>query len=206
MRIMRIVNNFIHFKYHKKTLNEADSYDKVKATIRNLAEGEDMILIFECIISCILFGLSIVGSVLINKVFWLQEYAPSVQEKFLSLHPEYKPTDKKETVLSIVIKKVIACVLFVLILLLMVYIAGAKSFYDSFLYCYIIWLTVDWFDVFVLDIGILANWKKVRLPGTEDMDKEYRSNNRKSIMEGFIGMAIGLIVAVVVGGLAVLLF
>ena len=166
----------------------------------------DMKLFFECIISCVLFGLVIVGSVLINKVFWLQEYAPSVQEKFLSLYPECRPADKKENIAGIVIKKIIACLLFVLILLLMVYIAGAKSFYDGFLYCYIIWLVVDWFDVFVLDLGILANWKKVRLPGTEDMDKEYRSNNRKSIIEGFIGMAIGIIIAVIVGGLVVFLF
>lgn len=165
-----------------------------------------MILFFECIISCALFGLGIVGSVLVNKVFWLQEYAPSVQERFLSLHPEYKPADKAESILSIVIKKVLGCLLFVLILLFMVHIAGAKSFYDSFLYCCIIWFVVDWFDVFVLDMGILANWKRVRLPGTEDMDKEYRSNNRKSIIDGFKGMAIGLIIAGVVGGLSVLLF
>lgn len=165
-----------------------------------------MILIIECIVGCILFGLGIVGSILVNKVFWLQEYAPSVQKKFLSLYPEYKPDNRTESIVSIVIKKVIACLLFVLILLLMVYIAGAKGFYDGFLYCYIIWLVVDWFDVFVLDMGILANWKKVRLPGTEDMDKEYRSNNRKSIVEGFIGMAIGLWAAVIVGGFAMLLF
>ena len=127
--------------------------------------GKDMILFFECIISCVLFGLGIVGSVLINKVFWLQEYAPSVQERFLSLHPECRPADKRENIAGIVIKKIIVCLLFVLILLLMVYIAGAKGFHDGFLYCYIIWLAVDWFDVFVLDMGILANWKKVRLPG-----------------------------------------
>ena len=165
-----------------------------------------MILFFECIISCVLFGLGIVGSILVNKVFWLQEYAPSVQEKFLSLHPEYNPADKMENIVGVVIKKIIACLLFVFLLLLMVYIAGAKGFSDGFLYCYIIWLVVDWFDVYVLDMCSLANWKKVRLPGTEDMDKEYRSNNRKSIIDGFIGMAIGLMIAVIVSGLCALLF
>lgn len=165
-----------------------------------------MILFIECIIGCLVFGVGIVGSVLANKVFWLQEYAPSVQEKFLSLHPEYKPTDKKENILSIVIKKILACLLFILLLLFMVYIAGARRFTDGFWYCYIIWFVVNWFDVIVLDIGILANWKKCRLPGTEDMDKEYRSNNRKSVIDGFIGMAIGLVVALIVGGLVALLF
>lgn len=165
-----------------------------------------MILFIECIIACLLFGVGIVGSVLVNKVFWLQEYAPSVQEKFLRLHPEYKPTDKKKNILSIIIKKTIASLLFILLLLFMVYIAGAKNFTDGFLYCYFIWFVVNWFDVVVLDIGILANWRKCRLPGTEDMNKEYRSNNRKSIIDGFIGMAIGLVIAIIVGGLVTLLF
>lgn len=160
-----------------------------------------MILFMECILGCIVFGAGIIGSVLKNKVFWLQEYAPAVQEKFLSLHPEYKPVDKKEKILSIVIKKALACLLFTLLLLFMVYMAGAESFAEGVWYCYIIWFVVNWFDAIVLDIGILANWKSCRLPGTEDMDEEYKSNNRKSIMDGFIGMAIGLAVALIVGGL-----
>lgn len=81
-----------------------------------------MILLFECIISCVLFGLGIVGSILVNKVFWLQEYALSVQEKFLSLHPECKPADKRENIVGVVIKKTVTCLVFVFLLLLMVFI------------------------------------------------------------------------------------
>ena len=62
------------------------------------------------------------------------------------------------------------------------------------------------FDVVVLDIGILAHWKKCRLPGTEDMDEEYKSNYRKSIVDGFAGIVIGLVVALVVGWIMMLLF
>lgn len=165
-----------------------------------------MILFIECVLGCIIFGAAIIGSVLVNKVFWLNEYAPSVREKFLSLHPEYKPTNKKEKILSLITKKILVCILFVIILLFMVYLAGARNFTDSFIYCYIIWFVVNWFDAFVVDIIILANWKKCRLPGTEHMDKEYRSNNRKSIIDGFIGMAIGIVVAAVVGVVSKLLF
>ena len=83
----------------------------------------------------------------------------------------------------------------------------SKEFYiNGFVNCYIIWFVVNWFDVFVLDIWILANWKKCRLPGTEHMDKEYRANNRKSIIDGFFGMAIGLVAALAVGGLIEVLF
>ncbi|MBP3414107.1 MAG: hypothetical protein J6L81_02770 [Clostridia bacterium] len=51
----------------------------------------------------------------------------------------------------------------------------------------------------VLDIGVFAKWKKVRLPGTEDMDKEYASNAWKSIKDGFFGILIGLPVACLCG-------
>lgn len=74
-----------------------------------------MILFIECIIACVIFGIGIVGSILANKVFWLQEYPPAVQEKFLSLHPEYKVTDKKESLLGLIVKKMIACLLFVVV-------------------------------------------------------------------------------------------
>lgn len=165
-----------------------------------------MILFVECIIACAIFGIGIVGSVLANKVIWLQEYAPAVQERFLSLHPEYKVADKKESLPGLIAKKIAACLVFVAVLLFMVYLSGARNFINGFVNCYIIWFVVDWFDVFVLDLWILAKWKKCRLPGTEDMDQEYRSNNRKSVIEGFVGMAIGLVVAVVVGGLTEILF
>lgn len=165
-----------------------------------------MILFIECIIACAIFGIGIIGSVLANKVFWLQEYAPAVQEKFLSIYPEYKVTDKKESILGLIVKKIAGCLVFVAALLFMVYISGARNFIHGFINCYIIWFVVNWFDVFILDILILANWKKCRLPGTEYMDKEYRSNNRKSVVEGFFGMMIGLVVALAVGGLTEVLF
>ena len=165
-----------------------------------------MILFIECIIGCILFGVGIVGSVLINKEFWLQEYDPSVQKKYLSLRPEYRPADATSSTVSIIIKKIIVCLLFIFILVIMVYIAGARNFTYGFIYCYTIWLVVDWFDALVIDIVILANWKRVRLPGTEDMDKEYKSNKRKSIIDAFLGMAIGIVIAIIVAGIVELLF
>ena len=158
-----------------------------------------MILFVECIIGCILFGTGIVGSVLVNKTMWLHEYAPAVREEFLRLHPEYIKTPQKSNNIGLITAKIIVSILFIILLSAMVYIAGAKNFVSAFGKCYIIWSVVNWFDVFVLDIGILANWEKVRLPGTEHMDKEYRSNNKKSIIEGFIGAGLGIVISIIVG-------
>ena len=159
-----------------------------------------MILLIECIVGCLIFGAAVVGSVLINKTLWLHEFAPAVQETFLLMHPEYQETKQKTGGIGLVTVKITVCLVFVVILSCMAYIAGARDFTPAFCKCYIVWSAVNWFDVFVLDMGILAHWKKVRLPGTEHMDKEYRSNNRKSIMEGFFGAGLGLVISAVVGG------
>ena len=158
-----------------------------------------MILFLECVIGCVVFGVGVVGSVLVNKTMWLHEYAPAVREEFLRLHPEYVKPPQKSNGIGLIVAKITVCLLFVVLLSVMVYIAGARDFVSAFGKCYIIWSVVNWFDVFVLDMGILAHWKKVRLPGTEDMDQEYRSNNRKSIIEGFIGTGIGVVISIIVG-------
>ena len=158
-----------------------------------------MILFLECVIGCILFGVGVVGSVLINKTMWLHEYAPAVREEFLRQHPEHVESPQKSNGIGLIVAKIIVCLIFIVLLSVMVYIAGAKDFASAFGKCYIIWSAVNWFDVFVLDMGILAHWKKVRLPGTEDMDQEYRSNNRKSVIEGFAGAGIGIVISIIVG-------
>ncbi|MDD2958925.1 MAG: hypothetical protein PHR92_10450 [Lachnospiraceae bacterium] len=165
-----------------------------------------MVLFIECIIGCIVFGVGIISSVLANKEFWIQDYPPMVQKRYIELHPDYKVLAKKEETKALIIKKVLVCILFIGLLSVMVYFAGANSFISGFAYCYVIWLVVNLFDLIVLDIGILAYWKKTRLEGTEDMDKEYCGNYKKHIIDFGYGMGIGLVVASIVGGVSALLF
>lgn len=164
-----------------------------------------MILIIECIIACIIFSIAVVGSTVHNKTAWLNEYAPQVRERFLEKNPDYVPKTKKENIIGTIIAKLIVCIVFIGILTILIYLAGAKDFLTGAVYCYIIWFVVNLFDVFALDIGVFAHWKKVRLPGTEDMDKEYRSNVRKSLVEGLYGIMIGIPVALISGGLITLI-
>lgn len=158
-----------------------------------------MILIIECVVACVIFGIAIVGSVLHNKTAWLHEYAPSVQQKFIEKNPDYVPKEKTKQTASLIIVKLLVSLLFAVILAAMAYLAGARDFLTGAVYSYIIWSVVNIFDAIVLDIGVFAKWKKVRLPGTEDMDKEYASNAWKSIKDGFFGILIGLPVACLCG-------
>ena len=56
------------------------------------------------------------------------------------------------------------------------------------------------YDLLVLDIGLFCHSKKTRIPGTEDMDKEYR-NPRHHIIGAGTGIIIGAVVALLSGGI-----
>lgn len=164
-----------------------------------------MILVIECVAACVIFGAAIVGSVLLDKTAWLHEYSPAVQQRFLELNPDYVPKPKARQTAGLVLAKMAVCLLFTALLTGMAYLAGARDFPAGALCSYIIWTVVNIFDVLALDIGILAHWKKARLPGTEDMDAEYAANAGKSIKDGFWGVLIGLPVCCLCGGLVHLL-
>lgn len=66
-------------------------------------------------------------------------------------------------------------------------------------YCYCIWSVVNVFDAVVLDLGMMMHWKRCRLPGTEDMDAEYKLLTKKSLVDGVYGCIIGIPVALLAG-------
>ena len=54
------------------------------------------------------------------------------------------------------------------------------------------------YDMIVLDWGIFCHSQKLRIPGTEDMDKEYK-DKLFHVRGAAIGCVLGLIVAVLSG-------
>lgn len=66
-----------------------------------------MILITECIIGCLIFVANIVRFVLKNRTFGVHAYEKAMQARFLELHLEYKQADKKESIINLVVKKLI---------------------------------------------------------------------------------------------------
>lgn len=158
-----------------------------------------MILLIECLAACLIFGAGIIASIFINRSMWLNDYPPAVVERFFEKNPAKTQKTRKQNLAALIIAKVIVSAVFTVLLSGLVYLAGARDFWTACLYCYIIWFSVNLFDVIVLDLGILAHWKKLRLPGTEDMDKEYTSNKAKHIRDGFFGMIIGIPVSALCG-------
>ena len=148
-----------------------------------------MILAIECVAGCILFGAFIILSVLKNQNAWINEYPEAVQKRYIDLHPESEIKEPEGLSPRVIVKKLTACLIFLILLVGMVFLAGAKSFMQGAMYCYCIWFVVNVFDVFdvvVLDLGLMVHWRKCRLPGTEDMDKEYKLLTKKSGLSSFI--------------------
>ncbi len=148
---------------------------------------------------CVLFGAFILLSVWKNKDMWIQEYPEPVQRRYIELHPEIKRKEPEGFTLRVAGMKLGVCIVFLVLLIGMVYFAGAKSFFQGTWYCYTIWFIVNAFDTVVIDLGVMVHWKKCRLPGTEDMDAEYKLLYKKSLLDGMAGCIIGVPVAFLTG-------
>lgn len=59
---------------------------------------------------------------------------------------------------------------------------------------FILFLAVNLFDVIVLDIGVFCHSKKLRIAGTEDMNKEYK-NYLFHVKGGIKGIILGVVIS-----------
>ena len=106
--------------------------------------------------------------------------------------PQYKDCIKKKEKFHLLIK-MISIFIFALILYIIAYMSGAKTFIQVFKYVFTIFFVVNLYDLLIMDLLIFRNIKKFRIPGTEDMDKECWHH----IREFFIGIRIGIIVSLI---------
>lgn len=157
-----------------------------------------MLFVIECIFACGIFSFMILPSLYKNPVNQIMSYPKEIRMRVESL-PQYKGIiDKIEKRhLSI---KIIFIFLIAIILAVVAYFSGAKTFTSAFIHVFILFLVVNIYDLLVLDIGLFCHSKKTRIPGTEDMDKEYR-NPRHHIIGAGTGTIIGAVVALLSGGI-----
>ncbi len=127
--------------------------------------------VMECVIMCAVFGVSIFGMLLVNPVSFIGDYPPEIQAQYYS--SQHKETVKERMSFLTILRKVIAIIAFLFLFAWMAHIAGAETFVDGLLFVYGYMLVLSAFDTCFLDWVLFANIKRVRLPGTEDMDREY---------------------------------
>lgn len=108
---------------------------------------------------------------LINPVTFISDYPPEIQEIYYK--SQNKETEKEKLTTMMIIKKVVVLIVFMFLFAWMLHLAGAKIFIQGLLLTYTYAIALFAWDTFFLDWVLFVNIKKIRLPGTEHMDKEY---------------------------------
>lgn len=158
-----------------------------------------MILFIECIVFSILFSLMIFIPLYKNPIGQIMSYPAEIRKRVESL-PQYKEIIKKRERKHLGIK-FISIFVFALILCIVAYFSGAKTIENVFKHVFILFFFVNIYDLIVMDILIFRNFKCFRIPGTEDMDKEY-----KSVKHHIVGAIIGTMIGIIVATLAAIYF
>ena len=126
----------------------------------------------------------------------IYNYPPNIQARVRSLE-EYRdkiPTRKEKKAV-----KLIACVLFVVILSLVLrYVNGYTTFLKAFGYGFLLWTIVNLWDMLVLDILWFCHDPHFVIKGTEDMVKDYHDYGFH-IRGFFIGEGLALAVGAAAG-------
>ncbi|WP_346891038.1 hypothetical protein [Clostridium sp. UBA3887] len=157
-----------------------------------------MILFIECVISCAVFTLIILPSLYKDPIKHIMSYPKEIIDRVENL-PQYKYVIKVEEKRHLSVK-LIAVLIFVIVLAVVAYYSGAKNFKSAYIHVFILFFVVNIYDMIVLDIGLFCHSKRTRIPGTEDMDKEYK-NPWHHIKGAVIGIVIGTIVALLSGAI-----
>lgn len=153
-----------------------------------------MILLIECIVFSILFSLMIFIPLYKNPIGQIMSYPVEIRRKVESL-PQYKDGIRKRERKHLRIK-IISIFIIALILCVVAYFSGARTSAEVFKHVFILFLFVNIYDLVVMDLMIFRNVKKFRIPGTEDMDKEYK-NPKHHIIGALIGTLIGVLVSLI---------
>lgn len=98
-------------------------------------------------------------------------------------------------------KKIFGVFIFAVILAIVAYFSGCRGFKDTFFHAFMLFFVVNIYDMVVLDWGIFCHSKKLRIPDTEDMDKDYKDYlfHVKGAMKGIvIGIIVGILSGVII--------
>lgn len=129
------------------------------------------VIMIELLIMFLVFGFLAFGLLLISPLTFISDYPPEIQEEYY--RSQNKEATREKLTALMKIKKVVALIAFMFLFAWMIHIAGAKTFVQGLLLSYGYALAIFAWDTFFIDWVLFANVKKIRLPGTEHMDKEY---------------------------------
>lgn len=155
-----------------------------------------MILFVECAACCLLFTLMILPKQYKDPLSMIMSYPPGIIKRVEEL-PQYKGAIKQREK-SHIRKKIGGLIFLVFVFSAVAYFSGCRSFVSTFFHVFILLFVVNIYDLIVLDLGFFCHSRKLRIPGTEDMEKEYK-DYKFHVRGAVIGVALGLAAALLSG-------
>lgn len=153
-----------------------------------------MLLFLQCLILCSLFTLLILPAQYRDPFSQFASYPTKIRQRVYSL-PQYKSSinkiEKKNWK-----RKILGSLLLTVLFAVIAFYSGKRSFTSAFAHVFVLFSTVNLYDLIVLDLIIFCHSKKLMIPGTEDMIKDYR-NPKHHIIGALKGCLIGIFVALI---------
>lgn len=118
------------------------------------------------------FGLLVFGMLWINPLSFISDYPPEIQAEYY--RSQHKEASKERLTRLMVLKKLIAVAAFLCLCAWMLHLAGAETFWQGVWLTWVYMFCVFAWDTFFLDWVLFARIRRIRLPGTEHMEKAYR--------------------------------
>lgn len=161
-----------------------------------------MVLLLQCVVCCLLFTLIILPAQYRDPLKMIMSYPPAVIRRVEEL-PQYRDSIRQREKAHIG-KKLGGLIFFVILLAAVAWFSGCRNFAAAFRHVFILFAAVNAYDLIVLDWGVFCHSRKLRIPGTEDMDEAY--TDYLFHVRGFaVGLALGCVVALLSGGVVQLL-
>lgn len=154
-----------------------------------------MALIIEIVLAIVLFTVLIVSLTLKNPLTSVGDYPPAIRARCIELglieRQEQRFTKQD------ILRKAIALIVFAFLLK---HVNGTDTFWQGFRDAYLIWLAINWYDTLILDCIWFCHSKRVRIPGTEDMEeyKDYAFHIKQSCVGMLLGLPTCLAVEIIV--------
>ena len=161
-----------------------------------------MVLLLQCLVCCALFTLIILPAQYRDPLKMIMSYPPAVIRRVEAL-PQYRDSIRQKEKAHIS-KKLAGLVFFVFLLAAVAWLSGCQSFAAAFRHVFILFAAVNVYDLVVLDWGVFCHSRKLRIPGTEDMDEAY-TDYLFHVRGCAVGLALGGVAALLSGGVVQLI-
>jgi hypothetical protein len=160
-----------------------------------------LLLLIESAILCGLFTALVLPSQYKNPLSQIANYPAAIRARVEAL-PQYRgslPQVKAKKRAQKIAFVAIAMIAFAAV----AHFSGKRTFGAAFVHLFSLAFAVNLYDLVVLDILIFCRDRRLRIPGTEDMEREYRSPAHH-VKAAIKGTAVCAILAAPAAGLAAL--